>query len=251
MFLSRVRVNAGSHADKAMPGRQWLRNYYHVHQRLCMAFPSSIRKSDDPDFIEPYKPEDFGKKQIHVERNSSAGFLFRVDYEPRGTTILVQSAIKPDWKYAFHNAGHLLAAFPETAEFQPQFKKGQSMQFRLAANPVRRLSKHSSGKDGKPVETSSIGKRVPVRPEKLRDWLIGKAEGKGFSVNECSLCVQPGYLYFKKPGEKQQGGRLRYARYEGTLQVTDSDRFNETLCKGVGPGKAFGFGLLSVKKPSA
>jgi len=34
--------------------------------------------------------------------------------------------------------------------------------------------------------------------------------------------------------------------FEGHLLVTDADRLRETLRAGIGSGKAFGFGLLSV-----
>jgi len=34
--------------------------------------------------------------------------------------------------------------------------------------------------------------------------------------------------------------------FEGLLRVTDKDAFRETLIRGIGPGKAFGFGLFSV-----
>ncbi|MBI4518088.1 MAG: type I-E CRISPR-associated protein Cas6/Cse3/CasE [Deltaproteobacteria bacterium] len=35
------------------------------------------------------------------------------------------------------------------------------------------------------------------------------------------------------------------ALYEGILEVTDPDHFRGTIISGIGPGKAFGFGLLS------
>ena len=34
--------------------------------------------------------------------------------------------------------------------------------------------------------------------------------------------------------------------YEGILEVTNADNFRDTLVRGIGPAKAFGFGLLSV-----
>ncbi len=246
MFLSRLHVDTGGNSNELRPGRLWLRNHYHVHQRLCMAFPSSIRKSEDPNFVESYNPKDFGEKQVHVERNSSGGFLFRVDQGRGNITILVQSVIEPDWEYAFHNAKHFLADFPpEVRKVEPRFEKDQRLKFRLTVNPVRRLSKNSLEKDGKPVNPSSIGKRVPVRTEKLGDWIINRAGGKGFSIDKTSISIQPGYLHIRKPSQKQ-GQRLRCVRYEGILQVIEPDKFEQTIYEGIGRGKAFGFGLLSV-----
>ncbi len=40
MYLSSLLIDVGDNPDRPRPGRLWLRNLYHVHQRLCMAFPS-------------------------------------------------------------------------------------------------------------------------------------------------------------------------------------------------------------------
>jgi len=49
---------------------------------------------------------------------------------------------------------------------------------------------------------------------------------------------------------RQEGGTqlLTFAAviFEGVLRVEDSQAFREALERGIGPGKAFGFGLLSV-----
>ncbi len=38
------------------------------------------------------------------------------------------------------------------------------------------------------------------------------------------------------------------ATFEGVLEVTDAEKFRESLKQGIGTGKAYGFGLLSVAK---
>ena len=256
MYRSCLLIDVGDNPDRPRPGRLWLRNRYHVHQRLCMAFPSAMRKESDPEFLAPYKPEGFPEqrhladrnksqvdvgilKQVHAQRNSAAGFLFRIDplYNGR-VVILVQSAIKPDWDYAFHNAGYLLAAPPEVKPFEPRFSRNQSLRFRLEANPTRRLSEHSPD-----VKEESIGKRVPVPTDQLIDWLARRAESAGFLIKRDATTLQPGYIYMNKNGK---GQRLRSVLFDGLLEVTAPDAFRQTLVCGIGSGKAFGFGLLSV-----
>ncbi len=245
MYLSTLLIDMGRDPDRPRPGRQWLRNLYRVHQRLCMAFPSSERKNDDPHFLKPFVPGDFADKQVHIERARDAGFLFRVDPQPGGrVVILVQSAIEPEWDYAFHNAGHLLAAAPEVKSFNPSFREGQRLRFRLMANPTRRLSPRSVGADGQPVR-SGVGKRVPVPPVRLHEWLAGRAKSAGFAVGNDALSIQPGYVYVNK-NCSGQGHCLHSVRYEGVLMVNDPARFKEALIAGIGTAKAFGFGLLSV-----
>lgn len=246
MYLSCLLIEVGDNPDHPRPGRLWLRNLYRVHQRLCMAFPSALRKSDDEHFLKRFKPEDFGHGQVHVPRKQDAGFLYRIDPQPGGgVVILVQSATKPDWDYAFHNAKYLLATPPEVKSFDPRFAKGDQLRFRLLVNPTKRFCKNSHERDGQPVTERWVGKRVPVPTDKLYEWLTLRAEPAGFSINEDSTTIKPVYIYWNKTlgGE---GKRLRSVLYDGILMINDPERFKEIMAQGIGPGKAFGFGLLSV-----
>lgn len=49
----------------------------------------------------------------------------------------------------------------------------------------------------------------------------------------------------EKCGEKQ---RLTFSSvlFEGELEITDANAFRQTLAQGIGSGKAYGFGLLSI-----
>ena len=189
MYLSYLLIEVGDNPDRPRPGRLWLRNLYRVHQRLCMAFPSKSRESNDPVFLKPYLPENFAAKQVHVSRTADAGFLFRIDPHPGGSpAILVQSALKPDWGYAFHNAGYLLAAPPEVKSVEFHFTEGQELRFRLLANPTRRLSPRSLGPDGQPIRPDvwqnekGKGTRGPVPADRLLDWLARRADLAGFKM---------------------------------------------------------------------
>lgn len=270
MYLSCLLIDVGEDPDRPRPGRLWLRNLYRVHQRLCMAFPSATRKSEDSDFLQPFKPEDFAAKQVHVERGTDAGFLFRIDPQLHSRVmVLVQSAIEPDWDYAFHNARHFLAGPPQTKPFNPEFRQGMRLRFRLLANPVRKVSARSVGDDGEPVDKKWIGKEVPVPTGGLARWLERRAEPAwsaprnskqpppGFGLFDIEgqidkrnkLQIVAGYVYINHGhGNTNTGRRLRSARYEGALEVTDPARFRETVLTGIGHGKAFGFGLLSLAK---
>ena len=80
---------------------------------------------------------------------------------------------------------------------------------------------------------------------RLYEWLADRAGAAGFSVGRDSLNIQPGYIDVKK-GAGGHGHRLRSVHYEGILEVTDCETLLKTLVRGIGPGKAFGFGLISV-----
>ena len=248
MYLSNLLIDTGDNPDRPRPGRLWLRNLYRVHQRLCMGFPSSDRKQEDAGFLQPYKPQDFPyahtmdyrHDHVHGKRTGEQAFLFRIDPLPAGRAmILVQSALMPDWDYAFQNAGYLLACPPQVITYSPVFKKGQLLNFRLLANATRKIDTKTR-EDG----TKSNGNRVPVAREKLTEWLTSRSERCGFRVREESLAVQTGFA----AGYSDDNNPKRFfsARYDGRLEVVDEKSLLDTIVSGIGPAKGFGFGLLSV-----
>jgi len=246
MFLSLILIDIGTDPDRPRPGRTWLRNLYHVHQRLCMAFPSKQQKDNDDLFLQPFAPEQFAQDHVHVPRSSNAGFLFGIDPQSNGRcAILVLSALKPEWDYAFQNARHLLAVPPQTKPFALTVAAGQRLRFRLLANAVFRARQESKHRNGQPVQERWVNKRIGVGSDEkaLRNWIERRAATAGFSVAELTL-MQASYTSARKPtGEAMS---LRSVRYEGVLSVTDPAKFLPAVESGIGPAKAFGFGLLSL-----
>ena len=268
MFLSKLLIDIGDNPDRPRLGRLWLRNIYHVHQRLAMAFPSDIRKTNDPQFLKPYDPKDFPEyrhladkkadqiatgelRHVHEKRDQKSGFLFRIDSDPgHGVVIFVLSAIRPDWDYAFHNAPFLLVPpMPEPSPLQLEIKQGSTFRFRLLANPVFRIRGDSVNKHGKPYDAKWVGKRIPVKSDSasLCNWLERRATGAGFILKKSPQpLIQTGFVYFNKMKEKNMGQRLFSVRYDGLLEVTEPTDLQKAICSGIGPAKAFGFGLLSL-----
>lgn len=278
MFLSKLLIDAGGDPEHPRPGRAWLQNRYRMHQRLCMAFPSQERKNRDCAFLEPYTPADFPEdrqgadqkkdpsnagflSQVHRPRDTRAGFLFRVEPGPSGAVaVWVLSAAEPDWTYAFQNAPGLLAGDPIPARAVAlTYAPGTRCRFRLAANPVRRLSKNSRNTAGEQVTPRWIGKRAPVPLDEahLRAWLEKRADPPGgsgdgstpgFKLAKISS-IATGSVRFNKTRSPASAQRLVMVEYEGLLEVTDTDSFRNTIIAGIGPAKAFGFGLLSIASP--
>ncbi|MGQ9576444.1 MAG: type I-E CRISPR-associated protein Cas6/Cse3/CasE [Thermoguttaceae bacterium] len=267
MYLSVLRIDIGTNPDRPRPGRQWLRNLYHVHQRLCMAFPSNPRRQEDPHFLSPYDPADFPEhrwqagcraseldpellRQVHAPRDRQSGFLFRIDPLPgQHPVIVVQSSLEPDWDYAFHNAGFLLAQPPEVQPYDPTFSQGQRLRFRLLANTVYRARQASREVSGQLVDPRWVEKRLPVPATEsaLRNWLERRAGPAGFRVEQIEVC-RLGYVYAGRRPD-QTLCRFRSTLYEGTLQVLDPEVFlAQAVIGGIGPAKAFGFGLLSLAR---
>ena len=110
----------------------------------------------------------------------------------------------------------------------------------MIANPTRKITKERP--DG---SLTKNGRRVPMRTrEELVAWIKRKGEQGGFTVEEASLrTVSRGREYFEKKGIR---GLHSAVDYRGVLNVADPARFYETLVRGIGPAKAFGFGLLAI-----
>lgn len=248
MYLSLLLIDVGSNPDRPRPGRMWLRNLYRVHQRLCMAFPSASQEQSDGHFLGPFRPEQFAQGHVHVQRSGDAGFLFRVDPRAGGRcAISVLSALEPKWDYAFRNAGHFLAGPPQTRPFSPTISTGARFAFRLQANAVFRARRQSVYRAGIPISEKWVGKRVgvPGDEKSARAWLERRAAASGFALVRI-LLARPGYIRINGATGSEKGQNLRSMRYEGVLAVTDADLFRRTLVAGIGPAKAFGFGLLSI-----
>lgn len=79
-----------------------------------------------------------------------------------------------------------------------------------------------------------------------KQWLIKRGENYGFSIEPHQLQAT-GYRWNALP-EKDRKAGFSSVDYEGVLTVTDSGRLLEGIARGMGPSKAFGCGLMLIKR---
>jgi CRISPR system Cascade subunit CasE len=256
MYLSQLLVNMGSDPDKPCPGRDWIKQTYRVHQRIWMAFPDGPRKVEDPFFLGTWAESETSKP-----KRSDAGFLFRIEPD-RPTRILVQSVLKPDWDYAFQNAPYLLDGQPQEREFEPTFAVGQVYRFRLLMLMVKRTTKRdASGNRQKgagartehPIhcllpEDGSGEQRPDPNHTAWRERLAHVAARHGFAIDTTPsrFRVSPDRSLRMKPSGRRQPPSFNAALFDGMLTCTDGALLREAVVNGIGRGKAFGMGLLSL-----
>ena len=138
---------------------------------------------------------------------------------------------------------------PETRSYAPLLERitpGSCWQFRLHANPT--YSRGGDGKRGK-IHACTIIQR-PDKPElkTQHGWLMHQAEMHGFAVEKDAFVVTKNQWYaFTK---KETGVRVKLlgVTYEGTLTVTDAEKFRQALTEGIGRGKAYGMGMMTVMR---
>jgi CRISPR system Cascade subunit CasE len=160
--------------------------------------------------------------------------LFRVEAARDGgrLAVLVQSQSEPDWAH-HRSLPDYLAGPPQSKAIAPSFSAGQRLRFRLRANPTVKRD----------------GKRLGLLTEEAQlAWLDRKAEAGGFRVLGAQAVREGFAAGRKREGETRHDLTHLAVRYDGLLEVTDAGLLVECVRAGVGSGKAFGFGLLSLAR---
>ena len=255
MFLSQLMVNPGSSPDQPRPGIAWISQTYRVHQRIWMAFPDTNRVETDPFFLGSWSVQTGAKP-----RRAECGFLFRIEHD-LPLRVLVQSTLRPNWDYAFRNAQHLLEGTPKVREFEPRYETGTAYRFRLVMQMVTRrtLPKHAVTAGVKRRTEHPIRCTLPTAdpdgratPDPLlrawRDRMSEVARRCGFDLEQDpqQLKVQSVRNLHMKPEAGQPARGFNAALFEGIIRCTDAERLAHSVINGVGRGKAFGMGLLSL-----
>jgi len=160
----------------------------------------------------------------------------------------------------------------DVREYAPQVRAGDRLHFDLRVNPTQ-----AHKRDGRPVRDDVVmhaKKRIMAehgahrwaevpaagRPalyelahKAVRGWLgdagrPGLAARHGFAVVDGEFRVN-GYRQHRLPrGDGKKDITLSTVDLSGTLQVIDPGRFERALLGGIGHGKAFGCGLLLVRR---
>lgn len=194
--------------------RNELANRYELHRTLC--------------------------SQFKLTTMVDIGLLYRIEVgnpnvvEP--IQMLVQTQVEPNWESLFERG--LLLEPAAVKLFEPVFMKGDTYYFRLLANPTVRRK-----------EGDYAGKRVALlREEEQAAWLTRKAKSGGFELLQLDFSEQ-GKIISRKFIEGKETSLTHQAMlYSGVLTVNESETFLDTYKKGIGSGKAFGFGLISIMR---
>ena len=165
--------------------------------------------------------------------------LWRLDTLRGETCLLLLSEDEPDLTEAARQFGREDAW--ETRRYDPLLERiqdGTKWRFRLTANPTYSV----------PAPGEKRGKvQAHITPQHQSEWLMHQAERNGFSVKpEVFQVSESRWCQFYKGADNNRRVSLLAVTFEGVLTVTDAERFRETLCGGIGRGKAYGMGLLTV-----
>jgi CRISPR system Cascade subunit CasE len=220
MLLHRIHLD-----PRCREARRDLSDPYQLHSTLCRAFCEPDRKCPEGEILWRLEPET----------------------DPTGCPrILVQSRTVADWA-GIGVQGWLAKAEP-AIDLKDRLKLdslriGQRFRFRLRANPC----------------VTRNGKRLGLlRLGEQEKWVERKGEQHGFSLPQLgsfdlSQSSQERVDVRISQDQMLRGNqhlnnaiRMFSVLYDGTLNVTEPDKFQNALQTGIGHGKVMGLGLLSV-----
>lgn len=119
-----------------------------------------------------------------------------------------------------------------------RIRNGTVWRFRLTANPTR------SDPTKKTEKRSKV--QAHITTEYQTEWLLRRAEQHGFRTDSAAV-TEVQWKRFYKAGQKLPVTLLSVT-YEGILSVTDAAAFRSALTNGIGRGKAYGMGLMTVMR---
>lgn len=229
MYLSRVRIDLNGLARETLFDVMNAEAYT-AHQLLWQLFPDH----------EGARPFIFRQELEALEGSASPKglplFYVLSDSEPTAVTGLFDVQSKP---------------------FAPDLKVGDTLAFRLRANPT--MAVPTPGKRGQRVDVLMAAKKpfppgqrasqacVDAMNFNAREWLENRSEAWGFR-----LPVTPELgAYRQHVLHKGRGKPVQFSTvdYEGLLDVTDPVKLMYTMGQGIGRAKAFGGGLLMLRRP--
>lgn len=178
-----------------------------------------------------------------VAATDSGRPLWRVDCQEDRVALMVASPDEPDMSHLVEQAGWQTGEMWQTRPYGPFLESldaGQRWAFRLNANPT-----YSGRKEGW-HDTKPRGHTTAKHQER---WFLERCARWGFEVPDGPTgdsdlrIVDRRTLRFRR---NDGHVTLTTATYEGLLVVADAALLRNALKLGVGRGKAYGCGLLTL-----
>lgn len=224
MYLSRIRFTPDRRLEMV---RQLREGLYGEHQMIWSLMPG-----------------DAGAKR---------DFLYHRDDSTQKPFYLLLSVRQPVVEHNFLDA--------ETKTFDPKIETGERLYFSLRANAVvtRKVDDTSNRRIRRDIVEAKLDTikaeypdpqdRPPnalIRDEAGQDWLQKQGERNGFRPSDI-LVENHQFHHVTKPGDTNKR-HFTSLDFHGWLEVTNVELFQKALFLGLGRSKAFGCGLLLVRR---
>ena len=165
-----------------------------------------------------------------------ADILYRCYINGVYMDLYIYSGIKVDQERIL--PGMHLVGERNMSEWLNSLKSGDIYEYQILTSPFKKVAEEGA---------KNSRRRILRIQEDRIVWLQKKAEQNGFTV--LSAVETPSErINAVHPDDK--GGQLLsdvYC-YTGALRINDADMFRNAVCHGIGPGKAYGLGMILLKR---
>jgi CRISPR system Cascade subunit CasE len=218
MYLSRFEINTARRGARSL-----LSSPQRLHAAVLAGFPTTA----------PAVPDLNGGR-----------VLWRLDQHDHSALLYLVSPQQPDLTHLVEQAGWPTRHGWDTRDYTPlldRLAEGQRWGFRLTANPV------SSRRKTEESTRSQRFAHVTVAQQTV--WLLERTAKHGFTVvpgvqDEPDVAIRRrDIVKFDRQGRTVT---LATAVFEGRLEVSDPVALRCALIHGIGAGKGYGCGLLTL-----
>ncbi|MGX8705064.1 MAG: type I-E CRISPR-associated protein Cas6/Cse3/CasE [bacterium] len=113
------------------------------------------------------------------------------------------------------------------------FQAGRCLRFELFASPCRKVG--GAGRNSRRMFLET--------PDERAEWLTRKGENGGFHILQLDELGGRVDVVGRRDSTVIKNSAVLYS---GVLRITDADAFWHSYSEGIGPGKAYGMGMLNV-----
>jgi CRISPR system Cascade subunit CasE len=217
MYLTRFEINTARRGARALLGSP-----HKLHGAVEHSFPTTLRSASEEGRV-----------------------LWRLDQYQRTALLYLVSPHRPDLTHLVEQAGWpSIQPGWDTRDYRPLLDglaAGQRWAFRLTANPVSSRRKSDTARRSQRFGHVTVAQQAA--------WLLDRTERLGFVVpkgthDEPDVAIQRREtLRFER---KNPTVTLATAVVEGMLDVVDPTALRSALTSGIGAGKGYGCGLLTL-----
>ena len=167
-----------------------------------------------------------------------AGLLYRLRAERGVTALYLYSNVPVDKSVLAQRNGMTLAGERDLTDWLTDIQNGQLCGFDLLAAPTKKVAEEGH---------KNSRRRILREQEERLDWLSRKAAQHGFALVQAKELEG---VHLSGKHTQERGGRMYWDgyHYTGILQVVDAARFCQAVAGGIGAGKAYGMGMLLLRR---
>ena len=171
---------------------------------------------------------------------ASMGVLYRVEHDNAGgLRILIQSHLAPSGERLPDSYGELASPIILKG-LLGTLSHGTRVTYRITGNPTKR----AFGDDpNNPHSRLKKGDLVSLTGEKAEEWWIRRAETAGLRLHSLTARPLPDLV---SRSDRRRPLTVRAVQFDGTATITNPEAVKQAVTDGIGRGRAYGCGLLSM-----